>query len=110
MRSLSHDATSALLRAVRGSFAIPVTVEEVRSRAWASATFVGARHELRLRLEGEHAGPEASAFAAAAHAAEFALNGHIVADLHLAGEERGALPGGQPFVRLTIEALTVEES
>jgi hypothetical protein len=109
MRSAGHDATSGLLRAVRASFAMPVALEEVRSRAWASATFMGARHELSLRVEGEQAEEAASSFVAGLGTAEFPLKGHIVADMHLASQERGTACGGEPFVRLRIEALTVED-
>lgn len=109
MRPAAQDATSGLLRAVQASFAIPVTLEEVRSRAWASATFVGARHELSLRLEGLEADQAAKEFVADLAAAEFPLRGHIVADMHVAAEECGTAPDGEPYVRLRIEALTVED-
>jgi hypothetical protein len=109
MKAAAHDATSGLLRAVQASFAMPVALEEVRSRAWASATFVGARHELSLRLEGSKADEAAKDFVAGLAAAEFPLKGHIVADMHVTAEERGTAPGGEPYVRLRIEALTVED-
>ncbi len=109
MKRGSDDATSGLLRAVQASFAMPVAIEEVRCRAWASATFVGARHELSLRIEGEQADEAASSFVAGLNTAEFPLKGHIVADMHLASQERGTACGGEGFVRLRIEALTVED-
>lgn len=109
MKPVAHDATSGLLRAVQTSFPLPVTLEEVSSRAWASATFVGARHEISLRLEGDQADEAAKDFVAGLAATEFPLRGHIVADMHLAAEERGTAPDGRPFVRLRIEALTVED-
>jgi hypothetical protein len=104
--SALNDATSALLRAVRGVLesAGRVVVEEVRSRSWASVTFAGARHELAFRLEGEGAEAAAARFVAGLDAAEFRLTGHILADIALVGEERRA-----GCARLRIEALTVED-
>lgn len=108
MQPVIQDATSALLRAVRAGFAVPVAFEEVRSRAWASATFAGARHQLCLRVEGDGAGAAADSFAHGLEAAEFDLRGHILADVHLVGSEQGEDADGRPLVRLRIEALTVE--
>ena len=103
-----NDATTAFLRAVRvtfGSFAL--TVEEIRSRSWASATFTGARHELSFRIEGEGAGAAADTFLATLSAAEFDLRGHILADIALVAEERSE-SGGR--VRISLEALSVEDA
>ena len=110
MQPLMQDATCGLLRAIRASLAVPMTLEEVRSRAWASVTFVGARHELSLKLDGDGAAAAADQFVAGLEAAEFALRGHIVADIHLEAQQRGTGPDGAPFVRLRIEALTVEDA
>ncbi|MBV9930859.1 MAG: hypothetical protein JO013_07930 [Alphaproteobacteria bacterium] len=100
------DAGTALLRALRAMLegAGALVVEEVRSRRWASVTFAGARHELALRLEGDGAEAAAARFVAGLDAAEFALAGHIVADIALVAEERR-----RGCARLRIEALTVED-
>jgi hypothetical protein len=102
----ANDATSALLRAVRGALesAAAFVLEEVRSRSWASVTFAGARHELAFRLEGEGAEAAAARFVTGLEAAEFALRGHVLADIALVAEERQ--PG---WARLRLEALTVED-
>ena len=101
-----NDATTALLRAVRAAFPVGAgfVLEEVRSRAWASVTFTGARHRLVFRLEGDGAEAAAERFAAGLGAAEFALHGHILADISLTAEDRR--PGS---VRIELEALTVED-
>jgi hypothetical protein len=104
------DATTALLRALRQAlnrdkFDKFIAVEQVNSREWASITFSGARHRITLRVEGEGAADAADGFAAALDATEFRLRGHIVADLVLVGRE----PAGNG-VRLTLEALTVEDA
>ena len=101
-----NDATTAFLRAVRarcsdlGAFVL----EEIRSRAWASITFSGARHELAFRLEGRGAEDEARRFFRGLDASEFHLRGHILADIALVSEERS--PG---CARIRLEALTVED-
>lgn len=101
------DATAALVSAIRaafGSLAGAVVVEEIRSRAWASVTFRGARHELRLRLEGAGADAAATRFLDGLEAKEFVLPGHILADIGRISIQR--LPGS---VRIALEALTVED-
>jgi hypothetical protein len=102
-----NDATTAFLRAIRGNFAhFTFTMEEIRSRSWASATFSGARHELTFRVEGDGAAAAVDAFLADLSAAEFQLRKHVLADIALVLEERrddGA------WVRLSLEGLTVED-
>jgi hypothetical protein len=106
MRSALNDATTALLRAIRGSFVsfAGFTLEEVRTRSWASVTFSGARHELAFRLDGEGADAAAAAFLEGLAVAEFELRGHVLADIALVSEERS--PG---CARIRLEALTVED-
>ena len=103
-----NDATTAFLRAVRVTLrTFDLTVEEIRSRSWASATFTGARHELSFRIEGEGAGAAADAFLATLSAAEFDLRGHILADIALVAEERSE---SGDRVRISLEALSVEDA
>ena len=77
----------------------------MRSVAWASATFVGARHECTLLLSGADAEARADAIAAGIGTTEFALPGHLVADAVLV--ERRTTAAG---IELALEALTVEEA
>ena len=111
MRPLMNDATSALLRAIcaRIERIERVVFEEIVSRQWASVTFTGARHDLTFRLEGPNAWTSDS-FLDNLESAEFALRGHILADIALVAEERFADPAGEPRARLRIEALTVEDA
>lgn len=107
MDALKMDAASALLRAVRNAFAGfggALVVEEMRSRRWASITFTGARHELRFRLEGRTADEEAERFVSSLEAAEFALRGHVLADIALVSQVREE---GRAVIE--VEALTVED-
>lgn len=101
------DSTTALIQAIRVSFAnlAGFAVEEIRSRSWASVTFTGARHELAFRIAGVGAEMAAERFVSGLEAAEFQLRGHILADIALVEEERGA-----DQARIRIEALTVEDA
>jgi hypothetical protein len=101
------DATSAVLRAIIVNFMnFTVTFEEIRSRSWASVTFVGARHELAFRVSGEGAAEAADHFIRHLEAKEFDLRGHVMADIALVSEER---PDDGDWVRISLEALTVED-
>lgn len=101
------DATSALIRAITVNFVNFTPVfEAVRSRDWASGTFVGTRHKLTFRIEGEGCREAAKAFAGSVDGAEFQLRGHILADIALISRECAE----GPLARLSIEALTVEDS
>lgn len=106
MPALSDDATSALLRALSVNFVNfgAVAFDEVVSRSWASATFIGARHSVGFTLEGDGAEAAADAFVANLDAEEFDLRGHILADITLLSDERS--PGR---ARIAIEVLTVED-
>jgi len=107
MQALTDDATAAFLRALTVYFVNfgGFVVEEISSRSWASATFVGARHELTFRLEGESAAAAADRFLRNLEAAEFELRGHLLADIALVLEERF----DDGLVRIALEALTVED-
>jgi hypothetical protein len=76
-------------------------LEGQRQTAWASATFAGARHELDFVAERSAA---LDTWLSALPEAEFALRGHLVADINV--DERI----DSDAVTLRIEALTVEES
>jgi hypothetical protein len=74
---------------------------------WASVTFCGARHRLRVRLEGSGAVGAAADFLGDLGERDYALPGHLLADIALLAEERG---DGGSYAALEIEALTIEES
>ena len=101
----ANDATKALLRAIcRSLVGLDPVVEEIRSRNWSSATFVGARHELRLRLRGD--GARAAADGSDwLDPRQFNLRGHILADINLVASEPV-----EDGIRLRLEALTVEDA
>lgn len=91
-RTAGHAAI--LLRAIAAAAGLDPTdrqkpilvIEELQSRDWASATFIGFCHDFSLRLDGA---PEALAAAFALLTSrlpdwEFRLPGHIVADIAIA--------------------------
>jgi hypothetical protein len=106
MQAPVNDATTAFLRAVRASFSglAAFVLEEIRSRAWTSVTFSGARHELAFRIEGDEAEDLAGRFLTGLATRRFDLRGHILADIALLSEERS-----KGFARIRLEALTVED-
>ncbi|MEA3043166.1 MAG: hypothetical protein QOH47_1004 [Sphingomonadales bacterium] len=92
-------AVEALRRALCTTFA---TIERHESWAWASTVFSGERHRLILRFAGEGAAAQADRFVDGLAEREFALEGHILADILLVAEARDA-----QAVRLILEALTI---
>ncbi len=101
------DATSAFLSSICRTFvSFRLVIEEIRSRSWASVTFAGARHELTFRIAGEGAAEAADEFIHHLEAKEFELRGHVMADIALVSEER---KDGEDWVRISLEALTVED-
>jgi hypothetical protein len=102
----NDDGAKSLLRALRGAFAdASFRCEDHAVRPWASITFTGARHRLRFRLEGQGAHQEADRFIDGLADREFALHGHIVADIRLVARE-----DGQNGVGIEIEVLTIEDA
>jgi len=78
-----------------------ISVVRHESTPWASVTFAGARH--RLTIEAR-ATPEFEGWLAALSEKEFALRGHLVADLAVRSIERR-----DGLATAEIEALTVED-
>ncbi|WP_380875153.1 hypothetical protein ACFB49_03560 [Sphingomonas sp. DBB INV C78] len=71
---------------------------------WASATFVGHRHCIRILLESSRR-PDTTMLAMRLAEAEIDLPGHLLADLALAGHHDAA-----NGILLEIEALTLRYS
>ena len=102
-------AGAELKRALRAWFVgvgAAVTFEALASRPWASITFAGERHRLALSLPGPGAQAAVDAFLDGLEEREFALRGHILADIEATGVARDA----DGPIRLALEALTVEDS
>ena len=102
--SRDPDAATQLARALiasAGAAGCPVAIAEADLTRWASVTFAGARH--MLTLTGA-ACPALSRWIAALPEAEFALRGHLVADLSVEAIRRDGAE-----MRVMLEVLTVEE-
>jgi hypothetical protein len=102
--SRGPDAATLLERALLASAehaACPLSLAESEMDRWASATFTGARH--RITLVGRESAALDSWLAGLADA-DFALRGHLVADLQVVRVRRAG-----EALTATIEVLTVEE-
>jgi hypothetical protein len=67
---------------------------------------MGERHDVRLRIPGPDALMIADRLTQGLQEAEFAIAGHIVADIVCKGKPRSL---GDGSIEIAIEALTVEE-
>ena len=101
------DRLVCALRAASAAMGVETHIEERTCRDWASITFSGSRHRLRLRFEGNKAGAATDALLAQLAEAGPDLRDHILVDLAVIADERDE---GGAWVRLEIEALTVEAS
>lgn len=109
MRIAMSDAASGLLRALLARAGVPrnrILLSEFRSVDWQSLTFIGERHQIRLRIPGQDAESIAERMTAGIEDAEFAISGHLVADISLVEPPQR---NGDGSISVEIEALTVAE-
>jgi hypothetical protein len=99
------DRLADALRGAVPPFAGEVDSCALASESWSSITFAGARHVLRVRLNGEGAGAAADALLAALAEPELDIAGHLLVDLAVTGDQRDEV-GNR--VSLTFSAVTVE--
>ena len=102
--SRGPDAATLLERALLASGAAagcPVAVARSELIRWSSVTFAGARHLVTLTAQ---ASPALDDWVASLPEAEFALRGHLVADLNVQRRSRDG-----EAVTIALEILTVEE-
>ena len=105
-KKIRHDPATALIRAVLTLAEGQAELEEHRDTSWASATFTGMRHVMRVSLTGEDGVRTGEWLASILPDHEFHIAGHLVADIAVSAVHRRA--EGTPAMTLTIEALTVE--
>jgi hypothetical protein len=79
---------------------------ELRSTEWQSLTFVGERHQIRLRVPGADSDDIVRNLTSGLEHAEFSIPGHIVADIGLAGVPQHRSDGS---ITVNLEALTIAE-
>ena len=109
MKIAMSASASGLLRALNAHASVPrdrILLTHLRSVDWQSLTFVGERHEISLRIAGPNADAIAGRLTKGLEDADFAVPGHIVADIALV---RGPNRTADGSVELTIEALTIAE-
>jgi len=106
---MSRAIETPLERALRAAFAGfggSVQAATLSQTPWASVTFAGARHRLRLAIHGEGAIGAAADFLASLTDLDLPLPGAIVADIALVSEERH---DGGDYACLELEALTIAD-
>ena len=119
-RAMMGHAATVLLRQIGNLVRIEpddrekpiLIVEEARTIDWASLTFVGQRHVLDLRIEGEVADVAAALAQVEAGLAdtEFSITGHFLADIMaVPGSRQETRRGGHVAQRLRVEALVLKD-
>lgn len=109
MRLALSPAAAGLLRAVLRRAGVNrdrILLTEFRSTDWQSLTFIGEQHRIRLRVPSPDADALVAAVVNGIDDCEFAIPGHVVADISLDGEPERQADGSVAF---RIEALTVAE-
>ena len=101
-RTVAERLREALLT-LTGERAIVLEHDE---RAWASITFTGARHRLRLRFEGAEAVEAGEQFIAFLPEHEFTIHGQLVADAAVVEVDHRLEP---PLMDVACELLLLEE-
>ncbi|MGI8612076.1 MAG: hypothetical protein ACR2KH_07405 [Sphingomicrobium sp.] len=102
-------AASGLLRALldrAGDQRNRTLLTDIHSVDWQSLTLSGERHSVTLRIPGPDAERMVAGFIDGIEEAEFAIPGHNLADIAVAGTPARAL---DMSVTVEIEALTVLE-
>lgn len=109
MRIPMSKPATALLRALLARGGVRrdrILLTDYRSIDWQSLTFVGERHRLGVRIPAPDAGAVVSRITGGIEDAEFAIPGHIVADIALIAAPTQEDDGSVVF---ELEALTIEE-
>lgn len=117
MRPVGNHIHAAVLRAVVTQAGLSIVdrvkpilvVEAIRSTDWASATFVGATHEIDLRLEGERIAVETvlQHLETRLPDCEIPIAGQIVAEIAVTLREDIACPDNMFTKLLTVNVLTI---
>lgn len=97
-----HGRLAALLLTQAGEGA---SLDDAGFRPWCSATFIGAQHRFSFRIAGPGASAHAERLVTLLPEAEFALPGHVVADLAVDAVRQN----GDADVLIDLAVLTVED-
>jgi len=102
-------AAAGLLRALLQRAGVDrnrILLMDFQSTAWNSLTFDGERHRLSLRVPGPDARSVVDRLLDGLDDHEFAIAGHVVADIAMEGTPTTAADGSMV---MTLEALTVAD-
>ena len=78
-----------------------------KEKAWASITFTGTRHTIRLTCQGSDAVEAGELFIAQLPEHEFALPGQLVAEATITSVEHTVLP--DPYMQIECEILVLND-
>lgn len=109
MRMPLSEAASALLRVLLTRAEVSrdrILLIEFRSTDWQSLTFIGERHRIQLRIPGAGADAIVRRMTADLADVEFAISGHVVADIVLAAPIRR---DADESISVEFEALTIAD-
>lgn len=109
MRLAMSPAAAGLLRSLLRRAGVErdrILLTEFRSIDWQSLTFIGEQHKIRLRIPGPDSAEIAARLVNGIEEADWAIPGHVVADIALAGDPERQ---GDGSTIIELEALTVEE-
>ena len=109
MKLALSPAAAGLLRALLARGGIDrdrILLTEFRSVDWQSLTFVGERHQMRLRVPGPGADLLVTRLVDNLGEAIFSIPGQIVADI---GLQQPPIANPDGSITLLIEALTIAE-
>ena len=106
--AMSRPATRLLrgLLARAGEDRDRILLMDWKSDDWQSLTFIGERHRIQLRITGDNGAEIARRLTGGIGDAEFAIPGHVVADILVADPPKIDRDGA---ILLNLEALTIEE-
>jgi hypothetical protein len=104
-RPQRRDCQGQLITALQSLAGKGATIDQATMRPWCSATFLGAQHRIRMRIDGPDAMERANWLADALGEHAFRLHGHIVADASV--DERRM--DGEHGALVSLAVLTIED-
>ena len=104
----THGIEQRLIATIMDLCGRQAQVVQHKETAWASITFSGKRHEIRLRFDGADAVAEGEKLIAVLPDHEFAIAGKIVADATVTEADHRTIPDESLVV--TLEILLLDDA